>query len=294
MFMPLKRLLNFHEEVTHLRLRHACEQHNARVYAKVRIADTLPIDGSGISDEQYSFALRAHFDFVVTDSFHSPLFAVEFDGPSHETENQQRLDSLKNALCDRFELPLLRVKAQHLVTKFRNFDLLSWIVETWFLADAFNDAQASGIVPYDEPFDPMMFSSLPGRNERFPMWLSVELRIKIQRLSKAGKCLDPVPSEWIGKDNDGTYRGITWIRVTEDSGVCAHSAMRSQQFPIVTSELLSEILVFEIHGKLEEILEGTDTPEPRRDIYARLKTYEDKYKMCCRGVYGGPARKSAT
>jgi Protein of unknown function (DUF2726) len=188
--MPVKRLLNFYEETTHLRLRHACEQHDASVYPKVRIADALPIDGSGISDEEYSFALRAHFDFVVTDSSHSPLFAVEFDGPSHETENQQRLDSLKNALCERFKLPLLRVNENYLVTKYRKFDLLSWIVGTWFLADLFNDAQAKGSIPHDEPFDPTMFSSLPGRKEPFPMWLSVELRNKIERLSKAGKCLD--------------------------------------------------------------------------------------------------------
>jgi hypothetical protein len=83
------------------------------------------------------------------------------------------------------------------------------------------------------------------------------------------------------------------MRVTEDSGVCARFAMRSQQFPIVPSDLLREILFFEIHGKLEQILKGTAAPEPMREIYARLKTYKEKYEKYCSGIYRGTARKFA-
>ena len=74
----LKKILNLHEEATHARLRKACQDWNARVYEKVRLADIFPIERSGIPDEQYRFALQAHFDFVIADSNHTPLFSVKF------------------------------------------------------------------------------------------------------------------------------------------------------------------------------------------------------------------------
>lgn len=292
--MTLKRVFNFHEEKTHKLLRDECEEHDAHVYPKLRIADVLPIENSGISDEHYSFALKAHFDFVVSDSNHLPLFAVEFDGPTHESPDQVHRDLIKNALCQRFGFPLLRVNAKYLTSSFRNFDLLTWIIEVWFLADAFNNAQEQGLVPYDEPFDPISFVSLPGRRERFPMWLSVDLRLKIQRYSTSGRCIDPVPSQWIGKDENGNYRGVTWMRVTRDAGVWAASGMRSQQFPLVASELLGEILVFEIFARLEEVLNGSESPVPMSEIYARLKGYESKYSLCSLSAYSSPEDVSAT
>ncbi len=49
----LKKILNLHEEATHLRLKDVCEKHGANIYSKVRLADVLPIEGSGISDAEY-------------------------------------------------------------------------------------------------------------------------------------------------------------------------------------------------------------------------------------------------
>jgi hypothetical protein len=37
---------------------------------KPRVADALPIERSRISDDLYSYALKAHFDFLVTDGNH--------------------------------------------------------------------------------------------------------------------------------------------------------------------------------------------------------------------------------
>ena len=79
----LKRLLNLPESVTDQRLREVCDDFNAKVYAKVRVADVLPIERSGIDNGHYRYALQAHFDFVVTDSADQSLFAVEFDGSGH-------------------------------------------------------------------------------------------------------------------------------------------------------------------------------------------------------------------
>ena len=62
----------------------------------------LPIERSGIEREHYDYALRAHFDFVVSDSNHGPLFAVEFDGPSHDDEEQKARDAKKDWLARHF------------------------------------------------------------------------------------------------------------------------------------------------------------------------------------------------
>jgi hypothetical protein len=76
----LKKILNLHQEATDRRLRPLCEQFGASLYPKVRVADVLPIECSGISDQDYRFCLQSHFDILVTDSEEPPLFVVEFDG----------------------------------------------------------------------------------------------------------------------------------------------------------------------------------------------------------------------
>jgi very-short-patch-repair endonuclease len=108
--MPaLKRLLNQSEDATDQRLRAASRRHDASVFPKVRLADILPIEGSGITNREYSYALNAHVDFVVADADHDPLFAVEFDGPTHRSEKQMVRDEIKNRLCRRLGLPLIRI-----------------------------------------------------------------------------------------------------------------------------------------------------------------------------------------
>ncbi len=171
MAVQFKRLLNTKEALTEARLKATCEHRGARVFAKVRLADTFAIDGSGLDSEAYGFALRSHFDFTVCDAALIPLFAVEFDSILHDTEEQRRCDALKAHIVDQFEFPLLRVRYQHMDRRFEagrvmsnpsavwlrsapielvpeefrelakaaretteplSWDLLSWFVENWF------------------------------------------------------------------------------------------------------------------------------------------------------------------
>ncbi len=112
--MARKKIFNPSEEITHIKLKIICEEYGTSVYPKVRIADILPIDNSGISSEDYGFALKSHFDFVVADSNHTPVFVVEFDGPTHTLPSQKKRDDRKDKLCDRFEFPILRINAKYL------------------------------------------------------------------------------------------------------------------------------------------------------------------------------------
>ncbi len=65
----------------HKALERAAQAAGYRIAPKVRVADVLPIENSGLSNAEYSYALRSHFDWVVTEGEdRDPQFAVEFDG----------------------------------------------------------------------------------------------------------------------------------------------------------------------------------------------------------------------
>ena len=159
----MHRLLNSYEKVTYRRVKEVADQHGAQVCIKVRLADVIPVNNSGVSDADFSFALKAHLDFLVTDGDYSPLFAVEFDGPNHKADTQKRRDQQKDGLAARFDLPLLRINANYLNRKYRYLDLLTYFVEVWFLHQGFLKGQEAGHIPGGEPFDPSSVESALGR-----------------------------------------------------------------------------------------------------------------------------------
>lgn len=83
----------------------------------------------------WDFAFKPHFDFVVHTPLgerHAthPLFAVEFDGPAHDTLQAQARDVRKNRLCLASGLPLVRVDATSLHERDR-LSLIEWLAMLW-------------------------------------------------------------------------------------------------------------------------------------------------------------------
>ena len=148
-------LASKYEVATDKALREAASRCGVQVHIKVRIADSLDIASSGLTKEEFSYALKAHFDFVVAREDSTAAFAVEFDGPQHDTDpDVVRRDALKNSICDKLAMPLLRIDADFLHPIGRSrFSILGWAAEVWFLYEGFCEAQASGQVPYDEIFN---------------------------------------------------------------------------------------------------------------------------------------------
>lgn len=283
----LKRLLNLHEEVTHRRLQEVCGANDAHVYAKVRVADVLSIENSGIDGALFRYALQAHFDFVVTDTEHSPLFSVEFDGPRHDEARQRERDSLKNSLCDRFDLPLLRINARYLPRRYRDMDLLTWFVQVWFAQRWFEEAQASGQVPYDEPFMPQSFILLPGHKQQFPLWLSATVRGRLRKLCFSGKILDIAPSKLIGTDLSGDHHAIAFLRFDANQGVMTETGMRSQRFPVSESDALDEIVTIALYEKLLSVLSAKSSGTPYGEIEQRIATFVQEHEICRAFHVGG-------
>ena len=92
--------------------RDVCKATGTEAFTKIRIADAIRIDGSGISDALYRYALSAHFDILVAKD-NKAYVAIEFDGSGHDSRN----DALKESICDFFKLPMIRVKESHLDAK---------------------------------------------------------------------------------------------------------------------------------------------------------------------------------
>ncbi len=285
----LKRLLNRSEEATHSRLSRICQENMARVFSKVRVADVLPIEQSGLPGDEFGFALRSHFDFVVADTGHLPLFAVEFNGPSHASTVQKRRDELKVRLCRRFDFPLLQIDATYLDRRYRNMDLLSWFAEVWFLQRAFDQEQAKGNIPDDVPFDPFMIMGSPGqpRGDRFPLWLSAPIRAEIVRLHKAGKCLDSAPSFLTGVDQEGNYHTLAWLRVTPDAGASAQAAMLGHRFGIILSDIVEEVAFLELHETLVRVLREERLPETAAHIKTKVASFRESYGLVASGLITG-------
>ena len=150
----LKNIFNDQEEKTHRILRPVCENHGATVYPKVGVADVLPIEKSGISDDDYEFCLKAHFDFVAYDQEGNPLFAVEFDGSQHQNNPRQKSrDARKNRLCERFGLPLLRVGDNHVVER-EGVAFLEYMIGLHFGEEAVQAAVEEGLLDPDEEYFP--------------------------------------------------------------------------------------------------------------------------------------------
>lgn len=142
----LKKLSNLGEQRVYDQLKPAAERYGAEIYRKVRIADAVDIDA--LEHGLGGYALKAHFDFVVTDPEHMPQFAVEFDGSGHSTAH----DAKKDKLCQILGLALFRVDLRSSDDRSGEMDFLAYLVHLWFLAMAFQEMQAKGELPPDEPF----------------------------------------------------------------------------------------------------------------------------------------------
>lgn len=273
-----KKLLSYMEQRTDAVLQETCQRHSARVFAKPRIADVLPVENSGISDDLFSFALKGHFDFVVSGSDLTALFVIEFDGPTHKDAVQRLRDSKKNQLCERFELPILRIGADYINRRYRNLHLLTWFVEVWFAKQAFEQMQREGEISFYEPFDPSFFLSIPGLKGRFPLWLSAEPLSKIRRLWSQGGCLDFLPTSIIGEDEDGYSHAFGCLRLSEWGGVCGRIALRNQKFPASSSMLIHELAALGVCDKVQDVLDGTDGIMPLQQIIEAVNTFSSSIR----------------
>src|SRR5262249_27744065 len=124
----------------------------------------LNIKGSGLSNPEFTYALKGHFDFVVAEGPGGPArFAVEFDGPTHDTDlDTIHRDLSKNHICQKLGMPFLRIDAGYL-RRIGRFTLVGWLTELWFMYEEFLRVQAKGDIDPYEVFNYAAFFCLAHR-----------------------------------------------------------------------------------------------------------------------------------
>lgn len=144
-------LVNAYERDVDTKLGKLCERYGARLFPKVGVKDVVPIRGSGLDAGEFSYAMKAHFDFVLADRNDEALLIVEFDGPRHRHDPEQiRRDQRKDRICRTFLLPIIRAGAPSL-QEADHRTLLEWIIEVWFEGKRLRDQKRA--MDEDENWD---------------------------------------------------------------------------------------------------------------------------------------------
>lgn len=288
----LKKLQNKPEKLTHKYLDGVSKKYGAQVFPKIGLADVFEITRSGISDELYNFALKAHFDTIVYNSDLAPLFAVEFDGRTHTEDFAQiQRDIKKDTLCEHFDFPLLRINDVFIDKQYGDgeLNLLSWLIEVWFAHKWFEKELETGGLPPDEPFSPRSFQSISGLKGEFPLWLSRGALGKIVRLNMAGQIEDSYPATAVYIDQYNDYHSLAWV-VIEDSIVAfTKKKMSGQHFPVPIFDLLEDITVVDLSEKLTNILDGKDFHQTINQLNAEINNHQSQYTFVSGG--GNPHEK---
>lgn len=245
-----ERLLNKAEEVAFRELDAIVQDNALRLFAKPRLSDVILKDRP-LSQADFGFYTKAHVDFVVTDERTKPLFIVEYDGPTHATPVQQRRDKTKDGLCADAGLGILRINANHVTKRNRGMSVLWWIIEVTELEKAFHDAQQSGHVPWDEPFDAAMIMD-DGKGRKWPYWLSVSATQAL----KSFTLLDTSEGSggWanvMGSDAENNLLELSYCW-TGDTIIWSKTGVRRQNFEFPAYDLLREISTCELELKVRE------------------------------------------
>jgi len=222
------------ERIVDGKLAKLCDRFHVRLFAKVRVADVLPVSEERVDSLDFSYALKAHFDFVIADVNHQALLAVEFDGPSHYCdETTISRDDRKNRLCREYLLPLLRVGAPSL----RQADhrtLFEWIIEVWFEHRQLVEARAAtlekdwdGELPDIDPDDFNYRTAFAQREEGLrifaPLDAFSDAREQIGRWiwSRLGR---PDLNGWYGEHPRGHNVGILALEATPGVWIAGRGA----------------------------------------------------------------------
>ena len=171
--MSLKRIFTSGERAVFNIAEDVSERLGVEALAKVRVADVLEITNSGISNQAYSYALKAHFDVLIIQD-NLPVMAIEFDGAGHDPKN----DHLKNNLCDRFGLPLVRVDMSHVNSKNFEDSAVHFFIYQLFGVDEFLKKYRNDP---NESYDPMFYAQFKGKAGSFPFAYASKWRARLKK-----------------------------------------------------------------------------------------------------------------
>lgn len=282
----MKRLVDRYEQMTHAAVKPIADRFALSIFPKVRVADVIDPDEVGAAGDLKTYALKAHFDFVVCRNHWDPVYAIEFDGASHASNRQRERDAKKDELCKRDNLPILRIHSAHLTTAYSHLTLLGWLVEVAEMKRAFDVEQEAGRISRAEDFDPFFLMSMEPGEPRFPYWISGLPRVRIERLHKRGLIHQPCGSGFFGLTDDKLYRGAEMIAVTPKVAILVRGEMRDQNFPAPFGDLLSEILSVRLADRVQHWVQSGQGGRPIESVYVEADGLMSGLQLRGRHSYG--------
>ncbi|MGA9755006.1 MAG: DUF2726 domain-containing protein [Desulfobaccales bacterium] len=277
-----KKLFNPHEKACYINLTKIGIHFDVNVQNKMRIADVFNIKSSGLSPEEFTYALKAHFDFVIYDNEDLPLFGIELDGSLHEKDNSViNNDILKNNICERFSFPLLRINADFVTKKIKDLSLLSWIIEVWFLGQAFLKQQDQGFIPKDEIFDynfvvkPFMKNGIIDGDFAYNLSRTEVVFINNCRREGVIARVNFVAYE----DQLGFTHGIIVASIDDKNGIMSRVRVKTFNFyPPSPSDIVEDLVIIDIANKIKKHMDNKEKCIDPRSIYDFMNTINFKNK----------------
>lgn len=272
--MYRKRILNKQEERTKDILNDITNEYEAHVFVKNRVADVLEITNSGLSKNEKSYALMAHFDFVIMNKDYMPEFAVEFDGLQHKYDAKSIYnDELKNNICRKLNFPLLRITSAYFEKIGRFPTILNWITELYFLRKAFDIAQEKGEIPLDEPW---MWFSVIGYD---PV---VRCRALIMNAYEKGLCCDVIKFICGRSKNSKSYATLSTLKIQNDKYIVNFvECLAIYYFAIPAYEISVELSEYNIYKNFEVYLKGNDISTYTDAQVSKMRSeFVEKHDIC--------------
>jgi hypothetical protein len=273
--MYLKKIENKQEKRTREILDDIASKYEARIFAKMRVADTLIIENSGLTKDEYSYALKAHFDCVVVNKDSIAEFAVEFDGLQHKSDPKSiHRDELKNNICRKLNLPLLRITSEYFEKIGRFPTILSWITELHFLQKLFYAAQDEGQIPQDEPW--MWFSFI----DYDPV---VRYKAFISIAYDKGLCCDDVIGYISGCSKDWkSCAALSTLKVQNNKYIANFVECTAINFYAITArEISKEISDYNIYKNFRKYIEGNNIRTYNWDEVLKMRSDFIKERKIC-------------
>ncbi|BDT88525.1 DUF2726 domain-containing protein [Nocardia cyriacigeorgica] len=148
----LRTVLNRSESGVDQLLSEYAHENGYRVLVKMRLRDVIDASDFARNNREKNFLWTSHVDFIIVDtSTNIPVLAVEYDGPSHTSASQVERDQIKDRLCRKSGLPVLRIDSSY-ARREGKWNVLKYILFIHDVGKAFIEAQESGYIPRDEPF----------------------------------------------------------------------------------------------------------------------------------------------
>jgi very-short-patch-repair endonuclease len=217
---------------------------------KARLADVIDVDNMhGLTSRAKYYSLSAHLDFVVIDKDTSRgRFAVELDGRQHVTDSKTiDRDKLKDELCSRADLPLLRI-ASDFARKIGRWRVLTYLTEAFYRCESWLQSQVSGYIPMDEPF--FMGSAItPDEKGRLTFdALDSGVILDFHEHYESGKLPCRLPDVWVTDLPEiRAVQAHAWITVAPNRYLLAKTVVRRFRFRGISSgELAEQLAVVEI------------------------------------------------